>query len=115
MSINQELAGAQHRADLGQAVQKLESNRHFNKLITQQYFVEYAASRVSALASVETTPEMKLDIMNELEAISRFKNWLLAQRAIGVQAEREIAAIHEYQRQLDAGEIEDEEEADTEE
>lgn len=94
------LEAAKQQAGLLEALQRLERNRDFRKVILDGYFRDEPARLASLLAEPRLTTEQKADTLNSIKAVGELQQWFLKVRTFGDQAQKAIIDHEEELRIL---------------
>jgi len=98
---------AQSAVDKKDMLNQLLSTKEFNKLFTVGYIEDESTRLVSLLSDPEwETKERQESLINDMRAISSFRQYIVGVRSLGIQMERQIMASRS---QLDEMEAEAEE------
>lgn len=93
--IELSMAEAQKLVDRKDRVNKLMTNRDFNKIVIDGYFKDEAA-RLTALSADPALIEHRDEIILSIQGISLFQQYLRTAVMMGNTAEQEIAEAREH-------------------
>lgn len=103
--IDQTNKAAKVHVDLRDSLRALEKNAHFKKLILEGYLINEAANKTKALASPALQgAEHQQEIINALQGIGHFSQYLSSVVQRGNAAEDSIESNNEFRAEVEAGE-----------
>lgn len=113
--LAREQKDAQRKVNLADDLKKLQSNRSFSKLIERHYMRDYVAEQTMLLADPRLSMDERQEVRMNLDAVSRFNQFLTGVQEAGVQGERDLKNIQDYtERQADSGDEDEDNDQDEE-
>jgi hypothetical protein len=103
--IDQSNKAAKVHVDLRDSLRALEKNAHFKKLILEGYLIQEAANKTKALASPALQgAEQQQEIINALQGIGHFSQYLSNVIQRGNAAEDGINNNNAFRSEVESGE-----------
>lgn len=84
------MAEAEKIRDFGHALERLERNPDFKKVILDGYFYDEASRLVMLTAEINLKPEQKEAVHAGIRGIGELRQFLMARKQMGQMADKEI-------------------------